>query len=86
MKDDFMTIKFYVGSNCGLCEDAKIQIDFFKESYNHDIKVDTINIEEDDTLHEKFMLRVPVVEYKGVVLQEGHIDFVTLIEAYGDLN
>ncbi|MBW0765923.1 glutaredoxin family protein [Mammaliicoccus fleurettii] len=80
-----MDIKFYIGSNCGLCDDAKIQLDFFRDEYDHEIKIVTINIEEDDTLHEKYMLRVPVVEYNGVVLQEGKVDFVTLIEAYDEL-
>ncbi|ARB41325.1 glutaredoxin family protein [Mammaliicoccus sciuri] len=80
-----MAIKFYVGTNCGLCEDAKIQIEFFKESYDHEIKIDTINIEEDDTLLEKYMLRIPVVEYDGQVLQEGNIDFITLTEAYNQM-
>ena len=28
------------------------------------------------------MLRIPVVEYEGQVLQEGNIDFITLTETY----
>ncbi|WP_248559177.1 glutaredoxin family protein [Mammaliicoccus sciuri] len=80
-----MAIKFYVGTSCDLCEDAKIQIEFFKESFNQEIKIDTINIEEDDTLLEKYMLRIPVVEYDGQVLQEGNIDFITLTETYNQM-
>lgn len=80
-----MEIKFYVGTNCGLCEDAKIQIEFFKESFDHEIQIDTINIEENHTLLEKYMLRIPVVEYNGHVLQEGNIDFVSLTEAYNQM-
>ncbi|UTI88600.1 glutaredoxin family protein [Mammaliicoccus sciuri] len=60
-------------------------MNFFKESYDHEIKIDTINIEEDDTLLEKYMLRIPVVEYDGQVLQEGNIDFITLTEAYNQM-
>lgn len=80
-RDDEMYIQFYIGSNCSLCEDAKLQLSFFKEEHD-EICIDTINIEEDDNLMEKYMMRVPVVMYKGVVLQEGNIDFVTLSESY----
>ena len=38
-----------------------------------------------DTLFEKYMLRIPVVEYDGQVLQEGNIDFITLTEAYNQM-
>ena len=39
------------------------------------------NIEEDDQLHEKFMLMIPVVEYQGEIIQYGNLDYVTLLEA-----
>ncbi len=39
------------------------------------------NIEEDDQLHEKFMLMIPVVEYHGEIIQYGNLDYVTLLEA-----
>ena len=41
------------------------------------------NIEEDDQLHEKFMLMIPVVEYQGKIIQYGNLDYVTLLEALG---
>nr|WP_263313984.1 glutaredoxin family protein [Mammaliicoccus sp. Marseille-Q6498] len=80
-----MNIQFFIGSNCGLCEDAKYQLEFFKASCNEHVVIDTINIDEDDHLLEKYMLRVPVVKYKNQVLQEGNIDFVTLLEKFDKL-
>lgn len=76
----FLNIQFYVSKNCSLCEDARYQLAFFKESISKEVNIETIYIEEKEELLERYMIRVPIVEYKGVVLQEGNIDFVTLIE------
>ena len=43
-----------------------------------------LNIEDDDELHTKYMLMIPVVEKDGVVIQYGQLDYVTLLEALGE--
>jgi len=39
-----------------------------------------INIEEDESIHEKYMLMIPVVEKDGQVIQYGNLDYATLME------
>ncbi|GGI39185.1 glutaredoxin family protein [Mammaliicoccus stepanovicii] len=75
-----MKIQFYVGRNCTLCENARHQLLFFQESFERHVEIETINIEEDDQLMEEYMLRIPVVKYNSHIIQEGNIDFVTLLE------
>ena len=43
--------------------------------------IEHYNIEDDDQLHEKYMLMIPVVERNGEVIQYGQLDYVTLYEA-----
>jgi hypothetical protein len=46
------------------------------------LHIEEINIEDNDDIHEKFLLRIPVIERDGVVIQEGRIDYPTLLEAF----
>ncbi|MDX1807379.1 MAG: glutaredoxin family protein [Paenisporosarcina sp.] len=75
-----MKVQFYSRSNCPLCEEAKLMLELVKEDIYLD--VEEINIEEDDELHEKYLLRIPVIESKGQIIQEGRIDYPTLLEAF----
>lgn len=81
-----MNIKFYIGRNCGLCEDAKYQLEFLKETFEKPLNIETINIEDNDDLLNEYMLRIPIVMYQGQILQEGNIDFATLLEELEKLN
>jgi len=47
-----------------------------------DLDITEINIEENDLIHEKYLLRIPVIVYKDEVVQEGRIDYPTLLEAF----
>lgn len=75
-------IIFYTQPNCSLCRDAKLQIEFAQE--NIDIEVTEIDIQQDDHLNELYCLRVPVLidKHTGMTIQEGNIDFVTIVEYY----
>jgi glutaredoxin len=75
-----MKVQFYSRSNCPLCEEAKLMLELVKEDISLDIE--EINIEEDDELHEKYLLRIPVIMSKGEIIQEGRIDYPTLLEAF----
>jgi glutaredoxin len=74
-----MHVKFYSKPHCGLCEEGYAMLKLVQEDI--DFSVETINIEEDDVAHEKYMLMIPVVELEGQVVQYGRLDYVTILEA-----
>ncbi|WP_075619835.1 glutaredoxin family protein [Paenisporosarcina indica] len=75
-----MRVQFYSRPNCPLCEEASLMLRMVEEDVP--LEIETINIEDDDTIHEKYMLRIPVIISEGKVIQEGRIDYPTLIEAF----
>lgn len=75
-----MPVKFYSRPNCSLCVEGLLLLKLVQEDSNFDIEV--INIEEDEVLHEKYMLMIPVVEKDGNIIQYGALDYVTLLEAF----
>ncbi|MGB3261241.1 glutaredoxin family protein [Paenisporosarcina sp.] len=75
-----MNVQFYTRPNCPLCEDARLMLELVKEDVV--LHIEEINIEDNDDIHEKFLLRIPVIERDGVVIQEGRIDYPTLLEAF----
>ncbi|WP_414043721.1 glutaredoxin family protein [Macrococcus sp. EM39E] len=74
----------YIQPNCGLCEDAKIQINLAKEDVKFNIE--EVNIEENEVLNTLYCLRVPVLIDRSnqKIVQEGQVDFVTIIEYFTD--
>lgn len=75
-----MNVQFYSRPNCPLCEDARMMLQLVKEDV--ELNIEEINIEDNDDIHEKYLLRIPVIESNGVVIQEGRIDYPTLLEAF----
>lgn len=74
-----MSVLFYSRPNCPLCEEGLTLLKLVQEDAKFEIIIK--NIEEDDELHEKYMLQIPVVEKDGKVIQYGVLDYVTLYEA-----
>ena len=74
-----MELKFYSRPGCSLCDEGLLILKLLQDDFSFDI--DIINIEEDETLHEKYMLMIPVVEKDGEILQYGILNYVTLYEA-----
>lgn len=74
-----MKIKFYSRPNCALCEEGLLMLKLVQEDVPFEIEI--INIEEDDDIHEKYMLMIPVVEKEGKMIQYGQLDYATLYEA-----
>ncbi|MEK9199421.1 glutaredoxin family protein [Ureibacillus sp. 179-F W5.1 NHS] len=74
-----MKINFYSRPNCLLCEEGLLTLKLVQEDMDFDIEV--INIEENEQLHEKYMLMIPVVEKDDQIIQYGNLDYVTLYEA-----
>lgn len=73
-----MNVKFFSRANCGLCEEGLHTLKLVQEDIDFDIEI--INIEEDESIHEKYMLMIPVVEKDGQVIQYGNLDYATLME------
>lgn len=74
-----MKILFYSRPYCALCEEGLRTVKLVQEDVPFEIKV--INIEEDEALHEKYMLMIPVVVRDDEILQYGQLDYPTLLEA-----
>ena len=74
-----MIVHFYTRPGCHLCDDARMMLKLVQEDVP--FQIEERNIEEDDQLHEKYMLMIPVVEYQGEIIQYGNVDYVTLMEA-----
>lgn len=72
---------FYSRPGCSLCEEGFLTLTLVQEDIP--FKIEILNIEDDDALHEKYMFMIPVVEKDGQVVQYGQLDYVTLFEALG---
>lgn len=75
-------IQFYTRPNCSLCEEARLMIELVSEDV--ELEIEEINIEDHNQIHEIYMIRIPVIERNGIVIQEGRIDYPTLLEALTD--
>ena len=78
-----MNVQFYSRPNCSLCVEGLKILKLVQEDIDFNIEI--INIEEDDALHEKFMVMIPVVEYNSNIIQYGIIDYPTLLEALSEV-
>ncbi|MHA6259938.1 glutaredoxin family protein [Sporosarcina sp. CAU 1771] len=75
-----MDVIFYTKPNCPLCDEAKLMLELTKEDYP--LTYTEINIESDDTIHEKYMLMIPVIEKNGKPILFGTIGYVELISLF----
>ncbi|MEZ0480191.1 glutaredoxin family protein [Planococcus sp. SSTMD024] len=69
----------YTRPNCGLCDEAKSALRLLQEDYPIDFR--EINIEEDEQLHEQYMLMIPVLAQQEKVLLYGNFGYGELLEA-----
>ncbi|WP_391116903.1 glutaredoxin family protein [Psychrobacillus sp. L3] len=74
-----MIVQFYTRPGCHLCEEARLMLKLVQEDVAFEIK--EVNIEEDEALHEKYMLMIPVVEFEDEIIQYGQVDYATLLDA-----
>ena len=75
----FLIVKFYSRPNCELCEEGLLTLKMVQEDLT--FQIEQYNIETSDTLHEKYMFMIPVVEVNNEVIQYGQLDYATLLEA-----
>lgn len=62
-----------------MCDDARLMLKLVQEDVSFEMS--EVNIEEDDDLHEKYMLMIPVVVFEDEIIQYGKVDYATLLEA-----
>lgn len=72
-------VQYLSRPNCSLCNEGLLTMQLVKEDVEFELQI--INIEEDDALHEKYMLMIPVVMYEGEVIQYGQLDYPTVLGA-----
>lgn len=72
-------LSLYTRPNCPLCDEAKLMLQLVQEDFPVEFK--EVNIEEDEELHEKFMLMIPVLEQENEILIYGNIGYAELLEA-----
>lgn len=75
-----MIVQFYTRPGCHLCEEARLMLKLVQEDVAFEIN--EVNIEEDEELHEKYMLMIPVVEFENEIIQYGQVDYATLLDAF----
>lgn len=74
-----MKVNLYTRPGCHLCDDARLMLKLVQEDVSFEMS--EVNIEEDDELHEKYMLMIPVVVFEDEIIQYGKVDYATLLEA-----
>jgi predicted thioredoxin/glutaredoxin len=74
-----MKVTLYVGNDCPLCDEALLNLKLAAEDLPLDVEV--VDIGQDDRLHEKYMLMIPVLEKDGEVLLYGNIGYGDVMEA-----
>lgn len=74
-----MKITLYSRPNCQLCIEAVETLKLVQQTI--DFMIEHINIEQNDELHDRFVLMIPVVAYEDEILQYGTIDYTTILEA-----
>lgn len=80
-----LNLTYYTRDNCALCNEGKLQIRLaLSELRDNVVKLTEINIENDDALHEEYMIRIPVLSDGQNVIQEGVLDFVTIYDYIKD--
>ncbi|GKV57046.1 thioredoxin family protein [Sporosarcina sp. NCCP-2222] len=75
-----MNVTFYTRPGCPLCEDAEAMMKLAQEDVS--LTWSTVNIEEDDEAHEKYMLMIPVIEKDGEVLLYGSIGYIDILNLF----
>lgn len=71
-------VQYYSRPTCSLCDEGLFTMQLVREDVEFELEV--INIENDDELHERYMLMIPVVVINDEIVQYGQIDYPTILE------
>ena len=69
------SVTLYTRAGCHLCEEAEATI---RATAGPDVDVVLVDIDADPALHERYTVRVPVVEVDGVEIAEYEVDAAQL--------
>lgn len=72
-------LTFYSRQNCRLCEEGMNMMRLVQQEIPFEFA--TVDIEQDEDLHERYMMMIPVLEKDGEMIQYGILDYETIIEA-----
>lgn len=72
-------LTFYSRQNCRLCEEGMNMMRLVQQEVPFEFA--TVDIEQDEDLHERYMMMIPVLEKDGEIIQYGILDYETIIEA-----
>jgi glutaredoxin len=72
-------VVLYTKKHCPLCLEAKMNLMLIGELVP--LKIEERDIEEKDEWMEKYGVMIPVVEYNGEIIQNGRVDYPTLLAA-----
>ncbi len=72
-------LTFYSRQNCRLCEEGMNMMRLVQQEVPFEFA--TVDIEQDEDLHERYMMMIPVLEKDGEMIQYGILDYETIIEA-----
>lgn len=75
-------VTLYTRASCPLCDEMRLMLELLLEDFP--LVIHEVDIESDDAIHEKYMLMIPVVEYKNEIIQYGNADYAGLYEALDD--
>lgn len=75
-----MHVNFYTKRNCSLCKEAELMMQLVQEDFP--LTWTAIDIEENDKLHEKYMLKIPVIANDDDELLYGMISYIDLVELF----
>ena len=71
------TVTLYSRPGCHLCDEARTILE--RQAERAAFEVDEINIEADDTLHARYLERIPVIALDGEELFDFFVDEEALI-------
>lgn len=72
-------LTFYSRQNCRLCEEGMNMMHLVQQEVHFEFE--TVDIEQDEDLHERYMMMIPVLEKDGEIVQYGVLDYETIFEA-----
>jgi hypothetical protein len=64
-------INFYMKEGCWLCDAAQEFLNGLREKY--DLRINNVDITEDDGLYERFRFEIPVIEFNDGAMLKGRI-------------
>ncbi|QPC47449.1 glutaredoxin family protein [Mangrovibacillus cuniculi] len=79
-----LTLDFYTRPQCNLCDEAYHLLQLFQDDWGFELSVRDIST--NDTWTEEYGLRIPVLKYKDLLIDEGQFDLDIIRKRLHDLS